>query len=91
MCHLTNNKLNKKMIPINENDFIEALKYSVCINNKKITNKKILLISFMGVGEPLLNINLLKSIFLKQKELCKILGYKKIGFALSTMMPNDAQ
>ena len=44
MCHLTNNKLNKKMNPIRFDDFIECLLDSL----KYFDNKENLLISFMG-------------------------------------------
>lgn len=90
MCHLTNNKLNKKMVPIKYDDFILALEKTVMnINNERRSDKKILLISFMGVGEPLLNIALLKEVFLKRNEIGKLLNYDHVGFALSTMMPNS--
>ena len=70
MCHLTNNRLNKCMVPINCDDFIEALLKSVCHQDcekglNRRTNKADLLISFMGVGEPLLNQNLIKAAFEK--------------------------
>lgn len=90
MCHLTTNKLNKEMIAIEIDDFIEALLQSVCNNkNERITNKKKLLISFMGVGEPLLNLELIRQVYLHRNELCNQLNYDYIGFALSTMMPID--
>ena len=90
MCHLTNNKLNKRMIPINRENFESALEKTVKnINNERRTNKKILLISFMGVGEPLLNLDLLKDVFLNRNNIAKNLGYEHVGFALSTMMPNS--
>lgn len=88
MCHLTNNNLNKEMISIKYNDFIETLNKTLKINNKRITNKKILLISFMGVGEPLLNLELLYKVFLNKDNIAKELNYDKVGFALSTTMPN---
>lgn len=90
ICHLTNNKLNKQMVKINVEDFIEALKNTVCNKKtgKRRTNKKTLLISFMGVGEPLLNIDLIVNIFKKEEELKNQLGYDYIGYALATMMPN---
>lgn len=52
MCHLTNNKLNKKMKPILYDDFINCILYSL----KYFNNKDDLLILFMGVGEPQLNL-----------------------------------
>lgn len=56
MCHLTNKGLNKAMIPINSKDFLKCLIQTLSVNGKKRTSKKKLLISFMGVGEPLLNL-----------------------------------
>lgn len=90
MCHLTNKGLNKKMFPISQDDFLEAL-YATLIdkNSKRRTNKKKLLISFMGVGEPLLNIDLIKNIYLRESEIKNNLGYTDISYALSTMMPNN--
>lgn len=46
-----------------------------------------MLISFMGVGEPLLNIDLIIDIFMNERKI-KELGYRHISYALSTMMPN---
>lgn len=90
MCHLTNNKLNKKMTPITVDNFIEGLIRTLTTNsNKRITNKDKLLISFMGVGEPLLNLQLIEDIHEKEQELKKILGYQEISYALATMMPNN--
>ena len=42
----------------------------------------------MGVGEPLLNIELIIDVF-KNESLIKSLGYTDISYAISTMMPND--
>ncbi len=89
MCHLTNNKLNKKMLPITKKDFMDSLYLSLTINNKRRTNKKKLLISFMGVGEPLLNLSLLEEVFKEEDNIKKDLGYEEVGFALATMLPND--
>lgn len=90
MCHLTNNKLNKKMIPIDYHNFEEAIIKTVNDSqNNRVSDKKILLISFMGVGEPLLNLNLLKDVFLHRNLLAQKMHYEHIGFSLSTMMPND--
>lgn len=90
MCHLTNNKLNKSMVPIKKDDFMECLKMSL-VNAKGMrrTNKKKLLISFMGVGEPLLNIKLIQEIYNEERYLKEKLGYDTIGYAISTMMPNN--
>lgn len=104
MCHLTNKGLNKQMMPIGVDDFIEALVKTTCYSDKwskecnevisqnkfnRRTHKKKLLISFMGVGEPLLNLSLLEEVYLKEDYIKNVLGYSDIGFAIATMMPND--
>ena len=85
MCHLTNNKLNKKMNPICFDDFIECLLDSL----KYFDNKENLLISFMGVGEPQFNLELIKNVFLNEDIIKKEYHYKDIGYSISTMMPFD--
>lgn len=52
------------------------------------TNKKKLLLSFMGVGEPTLNIELIRNVNEKIPEIKRFLQYDEIGLALATMMPN---
>lgn len=86
MCHLTNCKIDKPMTPITKEELLEAIKHSVTYKGYKLTDKKNLLISFMGVGEPLLNFELIKSIY-QDENLIKELGYENISYALSTMMP----
>lgn len=89
MCHLTNNKLNKKMLAISANDFIEALTRTVCKqnNNERRTNKQSLLISFMGVGEPLLNLKLILEVFKNETKIKNTLQYKEVSYALATTIP----
>ncbi|MDD2181231.1 MAG: hypothetical protein PHW32_02555 [Bacilli bacterium] len=93
MCHLTNKGLNKQMKAISTKNFIEALIKSVTkqVNDSNIrrTDKKNLLISFMGVGEPLLNLKLIEEVHNNEQYLKNVLGYKEIGYAISTMMPTD--
>ena len=89
MCHLTNNKLNKKMIPIEIDDFINALIETLTKDNKRRTNKKKLLISFMGVGEPLLNLKLIEEVYKNETFIKNKLCYDTVGYAIATMMPND--
>lgn len=88
MCHLTNKGLNKSMVPIKSDDFIECLMQTLTKQGKKRTSKKKLLISFMGVGEPLLNLNLIEEVYKKENLLREEFGYESIGYALATMMPN---
>lgn len=90
MCHLTNIGSNRKMVPIDIDDFIYSLK-STLRNKKNIkrTNNRKLLISFMGVGEPLLNLKLLRDVFEVESIIKKELDYDYISYAISTMMPFD--
>lgn len=88
MCHLTNKGLNKAMTPINSEDFIKCLFDTLTKDNKKRTDKKKLLISFMGVGEPLLNLKLIEEVYQNEELIKEKLGYEDIGYAIATMMPN---
>jgi adenine C2-methylase RlmN of 23S rRNA A2503 and tRNA A37 len=54
---------------------------------KRSMNKKCL-ISFMGVGEPLLNIKLIEEIYFNEELIKRSCGYSEISYAISTMMPN---
>ena len=89
MCHLTNKGLNKAMIPINSEDFIECLFQTLIKNGNKRTDKKKLLISFMGVGEPLLNLKLIEEVYKNENLIKENLEYEDIGYAIATMMPNN--
>lgn len=89
MCHLTNNSLNKAMIPIASSDFYECLIQTLTFKGKRRTNKNKLLISFMGVGEPLLNLKLIEDVYKMEDSIKSKLGYDAIGYALATMMPNN--
>lgn len=89
MCHLTNKGLNKAMIPINSEDFIECLFQTLIKNGNKRTDKKKLLISFMGAGEPLLNLKLIEEVYKNENLIKEKLGYEDIGYAIATMMPNN--
>jgi adenine C2-methylase RlmN of 23S rRNA A2503 and tRNA A37 len=89
MCHLTNKGLNKQMKPINIDNFIEALIRGVTTKDgNRRTNKNKLLISFMGVGEPLMNLSLIINVFKSEDEIKRVLGYDQVGYAIATMMPN---
>lgn len=88
MCHLTNKGLNKVMMPIKADDFITCLIQTLTKDGVRRTNKRKLLISFMGVGEPLLNLKLIEDVYNMETVLREKLGYEHIGYALATMMPN---
>lgn len=87
-CHLTHINNNKKMIPIEIEEFITALTNSLKnkLGKRRSQNKK-LLISFMGVGDSLLNLKLLQNLFTKEEYLKKHLNYNYISYAISTIMP----
>ena len=81
MCHLTNRGFNKVMTPIKWEDFIYCLINTLSINGKRRTDKENLLISFMGVGEPLLNFETIKYI-VEYSEQNK--NHKQIQYSLVT-------
>lgn len=85
MCHLTNSDFSKPMQKIQISEFLECI---LDILKKYKTNKKKLLISFMGVGEPLLNLELLENVYRVENKI-KNVGYDSVSYAISTMMPND--
>lgn len=89
MCHLTNKGLNKSMIPIKSDDFIKCLIQTLTKQGVRRTSKKKLLISFMGVGEPLLNLKLIEEVSKIENVIKDNLGYENVGYALATMMPNN--
>lgn len=89
MCHLTNSKVKRPMMKIKGDELLECLISSLTIDHERITDKENLLISFMGVGEPLLNLELIEYVESCEEYIKKRLGYKHIGYAVSTMMPND--
>ncbi|MDR1027158.1 MAG: hypothetical protein LBL46_01960 [Rickettsiales bacterium] len=88
ICHLTNKGLNKNMMPVKAEDLAEGIRRSVVgFDGRRRSEKENLLISYMGVGEPLLNIKLLGDIFQMRDYLRGSLKYKNIGYAVSTIMP----
>lgn len=96
ICHLTTQRLNKRMLMIKEDEFIEGLnsmtyknKSQLTEENRRTPNKK-LLISYMGVGEPLFNKKLIERVFEKEKFITKSTRYTNINYALSTIMPDDS-
>lgn len=86
MCHLTHNGTTKPMTKVTVDELMSAIYQSLIVDGKRITDKKDLLLSFMGVGDPLLNFSLIEDTF-KEEESLKKLGYNSINYALATMMP----
>lgn len=78
MCHLTDKNTDKPMNKIKYDRLLECLDTVM----SKINKKNKMLISFMGVGEPLLNLGLLE-------EICDTeFNYNEYGVSVSTMIPN---
>ena len=89
MCRLTCKGLNKSMLAITSDNFIKCLEKTITKNGQRRTTKKKLLLSFMGVGEPLLNLKLIEDIYKMEDEIKHKFNYETIGYAISTMMPNN--
>jgi len=90
MCHLTNFFSKKPFVKIPVDEFNEALERTVCMEvaDKLVRRsyKKDILISFMGVGEPLMNIELVEGVY--KTDVLKNLGYDEVSYALATMFPD---
>jgi adenine C2-methylase RlmN of 23S rRNA A2503 and tRNA A37 len=80
-CHLTDNKNFVKMGKINFEELLETINYVLPFINNNMPN---LLLSFMGVGEPFLNIDLVIETFIKLRNNTN----KKLNVALATMVPD---
>lgn len=92
MCHLTVEGSHKVMVPIQKEGFIEALVRTTFIGGDEEREKRSFYkkgwIAFMGVGEPLLNLGLIKKVFESEEEIKQRCQYNEITYAISTMMPN---
>jgi adenine C2-methylase RlmN of 23S rRNA A2503 and tRNA A37 len=77
ICHLTNSNQRRIMKPISVISFNKAMEIVVA-NLPSKNNMKKPLISFMGVGEPLLNLKLIMD----------ITQNTNYSYALATMIPN---
>lgn len=101
-CHLTADGAPKSMVPVEKDDLIEAIirtSYKGCKPNgtkNDQRNYKNLdgvwctsgLISFMGSGEPLLNLETIMSVFENQDTISSKTYYSNLSYALASMMPN---
>ena len=94
MCHLTKEGIQKPMVPILVGDFVESVirtGYEGCdIRGERRTDNHKCLISFMGVGEPLLNLGLLQGAFENESCIREVGDYEDVSYAVSTMMPNSS-
>jgi len=81
-CHITDISEEVVLRNLLAGEIVEIVKY--IYDDLKLHSNKILLVSFMGCGEPLLNVeNLTKGIILLNNK------YDKIRFAVSTSIPID--
>ncbi|MCX4364933.1 MAG: hypothetical protein OSJ70_04090 [Bacilli bacterium] len=74
--------------PIDFQDLMDAIDEMLLAGDKRQTSNTNIIISFRGVGEPLLNMPLLDKMYNGQYNLER-LGYFNVGFEISTMMPNE--
>lgn len=86
-CRLSSDKIE----PIKINEFINALIESLKVQNinKKRTDKNKLIIIFNGIGEPLLNLQLVEETIKHANIIKENLGYEDITYELNTMIPNS--
>lgn len=87
MCHLEESKKCDK--PIMYENILEAITRTITQYGKRVTDKKKLLLSFMGVGEPTLNFELISALYDNETYLKEKFGYEHIGYAMATILPND--
>lgn len=74
--------------PIRYEELMEAIGKTILEGDKRVSTNTKILISFRGVGEPLLNMPLLERIY-NEKYSLEIFGYNNIGVEISTFMPNE--
>ncbi|MDE6142172.1 MAG: hypothetical protein K2G03_06170 [Bacilli bacterium] len=87
-CSLSSVFREESLKPISYDDLMEAIGKTLLDNDTRITTNTKILVSFRGVGEPLLNMPLLKRM-IKEKYSLEIFGYNNVGFEISTIMPNE--
>ena len=90
-CHLTSDKLKRSMIPVTADALLESVVRTGRVGcdptgERRTTSDRVLL-SFMGMGEPTLNLRMLYEVHAREAELQAATGYTEVGYALATMMP----
>ncbi len=87
-CNIKDVCSKSELKPIDFMELMQAIEDSIISwDTRQSTNTKVL-VSFSGVGEPLLNMPLLEKMYKGQYNFER-LGYNKIAFEISTMMPNE--
>lgn len=88
MCHLTKEGYSQPMKPLSADSLIESvIRTAHSSEGNKRTENKLGWLSFMGVGDPLLNFGMIKEVFEREEEIKEACEYEDITYALSTMMP----
>lgn len=87
-CTLSSINQCSTLKPIKYEELMEAIDKTILDGDKRISTNTKILISFRGVGEPLLNMPLLERMY-NEKYSLEIFGYSSIGFEISTFMPNE--
>lgn len=87
-CNLKDVHQLAKLKPVNFYELMQAIEEVIIPWDKRQTLNTKLLVSFRGVGEPLLNMPLVESVY-RGKYNFERLGYTNIAFEISTMMPNE--
>lgn len=87
-CSLQELHQGGKMRPIEFADLMQAIDEIVLPWDERKTSNTKVIVSFRGVGEPLLNMPIIESMY-KGKYNLERLGYTKVGFEISTMMPDE--
>lgn len=88
-CNLCDVCQGEELKSIGFGDLMAAIDETILSNDKRNSNNTKILVSFRGVGEPLLNLALIEKMYNGKYNLEKW-GYTKIGFEISTMMPNES-
>lgn len=88
-CNLKDVCKDQELKAIKERELMQAIEEVIIPWDKRLTTNTKVLVCFNGVGEPLLNMPLLSDIYSGQCNFER-LGYTKIAFEVSTMMPNES-
>ena len=86
VIHVSSHSIkNNELVDIDINSFIDE--FNNTISKSKFRRNK-LIISFDGIGDILLNINLFKDVFRKENYIKDNYNYIKIDYSISTSIPN---
>lgn len=84
-CHTTDYKTRLKIRNVTEYELLKGIQY-VAAEHDLFSNRRLLLISYMGCGEPLLNVS---NVFGSMYSLMHCSVFKHVRFAIATMIPKN--